>query len=188
MDKKEALEKAYSLERQFGDDLLSVPEDNPTLLEIHNWYKNETHGSYYAKNKYDWESIQSDFDQGLKKTAISNRNGISLSSLKNGIDHNLVDDTKWKKIRKKRQSIMAQLHKRERRELELMGRLKDYDWKKIQNELDKGTTKTDIGKMFSIHIQVLGMAIQKGLVSDETWQVITKRVRARKYYQKKHRE
>ncbi|WP_164507187.1 hypothetical protein [Companilactobacillus furfuricola] len=49
MDKKEALEKVYSLERQFGYDLLSVPEDNPTLLEIHNWYKNETYGSYYAK-------------------------------------------------------------------------------------------------------------------------------------------
>ncbi|WP_300560309.1 hypothetical protein [Companilactobacillus sp.] len=187
MDKKQALEIIYDLERKYKGGIMGIPNDHPLLKKTQAWYQDKQQ-NYVAKNRYDWKSIQADFDKGLRKSDIADNNGLSLSSLRNGINQGLVDDTKWKRITNARLARLETMHKQERKRVKAREQFYKYNWSEVQKQLDKGTPKTEICRIFSILTGVLKTAVEDGLISDLRWKKVSKRVNARKSYHKLRRK
>lgn len=183
MNREQALEKFYELERKYNFDIDSIPDDNPQLKEIHEWYHKDA-SSNSAKKKYDWEAIQFDLNKGLKKSEIIIQHNISSSSLRYGIQKGIIDDTQWRKVINRRYVKFQAMEKRElKKQLEREKQSK-YDWIEVQKLLDKGMAKTDICGVFSMPTGVLKTAVEDKLVDDSIWKTLSVKVKARKSYLK----
>lgn len=185
---REALNIVYELERKYKGGILGIPDGHPKLNEVREWFNKGEEPINSAKNRYDWESIQRDLDKGLKKSEVADNNQISLSSLTNGMRQGLVNDIRWKKLTRSRFQRLGTMRKQERNKELAREQFKKYDWLAVQEELNKGTYKSEICRMFKMQTTTLKTAIDDQVVSDFRWKVVSKRIKSRKNYLKRKRE
>lgn len=182
---KEALSIIYDLEKKYKGGILEIPDGHPELAEVREWFNKGEEPINSAKYRYDWESIQRDLDKGLKKSDVADNNGISLSSLTNGIRQGLVNDARWKKLTRARIQRLQTMRKQDRKKELAREHFYKYDWLLVQEELNRGTYKTEICRMFKMPTTTLKTAIDDHVVSDLRWKVVSRRIKSRKNYLKR---